>query len=113
MEHLKAQLLAVIALLLCGGPVYGQSAQDALVRLRARLSADQIYPRLECVALVAEGSEAGAVTVAIREKHDAHCGGDPDVSPVVDRYLVTSDTIKWYDALEDEFVPYSAKRRNR
>ena len=46
--------------------------------------------------------------LAIREHHSAKCGGDPHVSPVVDRFRLyrNSDVLLWYDSAEDRYLTY-------
>lgn len=84
-------------------------AADAAELLLARVRSDKIYPRIECLSFVTEVARLGLSIVAVRERHEGDCGGDPDVMPIVDRFRLTNDAkkIEWYDATEDEYVPYA------
>jgi hypothetical protein len=50
----------------------------AVVKRRRLLDAAE----LSCSTFVHEGVEKGVHAVAVREKHDRRCGGDPDVAPI-------------------------------
>ncbi len=87
-------------------------ALDALAR---RLRSDGVYPD-GCVAFVAETPDPdageGAFEFAARERHGNGCPGDPQTSPVRDRYRVARDgTLSWYDVVNDEYVDYAQRRR--
>ncbi len=87
----------------------GAAEIDPIAVLSARIRHDGLYTKPECISYILEGLDDGASSIALREKHDANCGGDPDVAPLLDRFRVnpTKNTVEWYDAVEDEFVPYS------
>lgn len=80
-----------------------------------RFRADHIYPRMECIALEQEETRAGWVYFAVREKHDSHCGGDPEIMPVADRYRIklNGQRIEHYEAADDEYTSYSDFRKSR
>ncbi|MYN19707.1 hypothetical protein GTP81_23465 [Rugamonas sp. FT107W] len=67
---------------------------------------------LDCLEFMAETddpavSKAEQWEFAAREIHDKRCGGDPGVSPVRDRYQVSSaGKVKVYDAAEGEFKKF-------
>ena len=84
--------------------------------LRNRFAKDLPFSiRTSCLSYVEEAATSRRVTVAVREKHDATCGGDPDVSPIIDRFRVTLATghIEFYDALEDEWRDYVEYKKSR
>jgi hypothetical protein len=88
---------------------------QALALLMERLKADGVYARrlrLECIETMTEDVQPDEIEFALHEKHDAHCGGDPGVSPVVDRYRVYAQAgrIEWYDVADDEWRAYDPKR---
>jgi hypothetical protein len=89
----------------------------ALHLLDKTLKRDHVYARrisLDCVAYMTEETTHDYFEFALREKHDAQCGGDPETSPILDRYRVyrRSGKIKWWEATEDKWLPYdSAKIR--
>jgi hypothetical protein len=59
--------------------------------------------------VITERVETAYVQFALREKHDAKCGGDPGVAPIVDRYRVhrSDNHLEWYDVVKDVWLPYS------
>ena len=83
----------------------------ALALLMRTLKHDKIYARrisLDCVTYGTEETTAAYFQFVLRENHTAPCGGDPETSPVVDRYRVrrTSGKIEWLEATEDVWRPY-------
>lgn len=90
-------------------------ASDAETRAALRLQSyikNQLPPRglsLDCVDLLLEGSKGRYFEYAIRERHDAKCGGDPEVAPIVDRYRVPKQggKIQIYDVVQDAWVKTS------
>lgn len=112
---------ALLSLLALGGT--GLSAQQrstpfdrASDVLRNRFAKDLPFSvRTSCLSYVEEEATSRRVTIAVREKHDATCGGDPDVSPIIDRFRVTLATghIEFYDALEDDWRDYADYKKNR
>src|SRR5947209_1734777 len=77
--------------------------EDAALALLVRtLKHDRVYAKrisLDCIPYDTEETTDAYFQFALREKHDAKCGGDPETSPVVDRYRVyrRADKIKWWD----------------
>src|ERR1700758_960910 len=67
-------------------------AEDAALALLVRtLKHDRVYAKrisLDCVSYDTEETTDAYFQFVLREKHDAKCGGDPETSPVVDRYRV-------------------------
>src|SRR5882724_8020451 len=66
--------------------------EDAAVALLVRtLKHDRVYANrisLGCLTYDTEETTNAYFQFALREKHDAKCGGDPETSPVVARYRV-------------------------
>ena len=88
------------------------AALDLLVRT---IQHDNIYAKrisLNCVSYVTEETTRTYFEIALREKHEGKCGGDPDTSPVIDRYRVNraSGKIELYDAPADRWQSYAPKR---
>lgn len=55
-----------------------------------------------CFSYASEADTADAVVVAVRERHDDACGGDPGVEPVIARLRVhPSGTLNRYDVVDD------------
>lgn len=88
------------------------AAVDVLWR---RLREKPPYSDTKCIFLMEEEHTARQVIVAVREKHDETCGGDPEVAPLLDRFRVSPKTgvVEWYDALEDDYRPYSEFLKSR
>ena len=86
--------------------------EDAALALLVRtLKHDRVYAKrisLDCVTYDTEETTNAYFQFAIREKHDAKCGGDPETSPIVDRYRVyrRSGKIKWWEATDDTWQRY-------
>ena len=87
------------------------AALDLLVR---KIKEDNVYAKrisLDCVSYDTEETTRTYFEFALREKHDAKCKGDPDTSPVIDRYRVNraSGKIELYDAPADRWHDYTRK----
>lgn len=86
--------------------------EAALAFLEHTLKRDRVYSHrisLDCVTYGTEETTHAYFQFVLRENHNAKCGGDPDVSPVVDRYRVyrRSRKIEWLEKIEDHWVPYN------
>ncbi len=90
--------------------------EDAALALLVRtLKHDRVYAKrisLDCVTYDTEETTNAYFQFALREKHDAKCGGDPETSPIVDRYRVyrRSGKIKWWEATDDTWQRYDAAK---
>ena len=86
--------------------------EDAALALLVRtLKHERVYAKrisLDCITYDTEETTDAYFQFALREKHDAKCGGDPETSPVVDRYRVyrRAEKIKWWESTEDKWRPY-------
>jgi hypothetical protein len=84
----------------------------ALALLERTLKHDGVYTRrisLDCVTYSTEETTNAYFQFVLRENHNVKCGGDPQTSPVVDRYRVyrRSGKIEWLERVEDNWRPYS------
>lgn len=62
-----------------------------------------------CFAYMSESSDAIGTVVAVRERHDDHCGGDPGVEPVIARLRVApSGALEHYDTATDSWQPVAS-----
>jgi hypothetical protein len=86
-------------------PLDEDAALNLLVRTFKR---DHVRISLDCVTYDTEETTDGYFQFALREKHDAKCGGDPETSHVVDRYRVyrKSGKIEQWEAASDTWHPY-------
>ena len=86
--------------------------EDAAVNLLERtLKRDRVYEKrisLGCITYDTEETTDSYFQFALREKHDAKCGGDPETSPVVKRYRVhrRSGKIEQWEAASDTWHAY-------
>jgi len=83
----------------------------ALNLLLSTLKRDHVYDKrisLDCVTFETEETTRISFEFALREKHSAKCGGDPDTNPVIDRYRVSrvGERIEIYDAPNDSWQSY-------
>ena len=87
----------------------------ALQALEARLQGDHVYPD-NCISIMAEDGDAPAPDTfdfSVRERHGDGCPGDPQTSPVRDRFRVQADgTLLWYDVVNADFVDYAERARS-
>jgi hypothetical protein len=79
------------------------AALDILLRT---IKHDHVYDKrisLDCVTFDTEETTRIYFEIAVREKHNKKCGGDPDTSPVIDRYRVNraSGKLERYDVSND------------
>ena len=100
---------------LAGKQLTEQQALDILV---AQIQKDKLYDgwaTLSCLLFSTEEKTKDHFDFAIREKHGGQCAGDPDTSPIADRFRVDRLTkkIQWYEPVEGEFQPYSAVLKAR
>ena len=86
--------------------------EDAAVALLVRtLKHDRVYAKrisLGCFTYDTEETTNAYFQFALRENHNAECGGDPETSPVVARYRVyrRSDKIEQWEAINDTWHRY-------
>jgi hypothetical protein len=91
--------------------------EDAAVSLLDRtLKHDHVYAKrisLGCISYDTEETTDSYFQFALREKHDAKCGGDPETSPVVARYRVyrRSGKIEQWKAASDTWHAYKGAQR--
>ncbi|SRR6266481_3165613 len=106
---------AVIFILPIAAPADARSRplnEDAAVNLLERtLKRDRVYEKrisLGCITYDTEETTDSYFQFALREKHDAKCGGDPETSPVVKRYRVhrRSGKIEQWEAASDTWHAY-------
>ena len=84
----------------------------ALALLERTLKHDGVYTHrisLDCVTYGTEETAQAYFQFVLRENHNAKCDGDPETSPVVDRYRVyrRSGKIEWLERIEDNWRPYN------
>ena len=87
------------------------SEDAALSMLLRTLEHDHIYDKrisLNCVRFGTAETTQEYFQFILRENHTEKCGGDPEVSPVVDRYRVhrASGKIELWNAAGDVWKPY-------
>jgi len=92
--------------------------QQALDVVMAKVQKDKLYDSwttISCLSFLVEEKTKVYINIAIREKHDGKCEGDPNTSPIVDRFRVHRMTkrIQWYEPAEGEYHPYRAVLKAR
>ena len=111
---LATALLSPPALL--AGPARHSLNEDAALSLLLRtIKRDHVYAKrisLDCVTFNTEETAEEYFQFVLKENHTQKCDGDPDVSPVVDRYRVyrASGKIEWYKAVNDSWERYDPAR---
>jgi hypothetical protein len=123
MKMLLQILVALISILALfpGSNAFAEnrlSEQQALDIVAARVQKDHLYDSwttASCLTFLVEEKTKDYIDIAIREKHEGKCEGDPNTSPIVDRFRVHRMTkrIKWYEPAEGEFHPYRAVLKAR
>src|SRR5437870_8113616 len=118
MENKFRIVTAVVTALVLVSSVVLQAArshpldEDAALALLVRtLKHDRVYAKrisLDCISYVTDETTSAYFPFVLRENHNAKCGGDPETSPVVDRYRVyrRSGKIEWLERIEDKWRPY-------
>lgn len=92
--------------------------QQALDVLVSQIQKDKLYESwttLSCLNFLPEENTKEYFDIGIYEKHGGKCPGDPNTSPVVDRFRVDrlSNKIQWYEPTEGEYLPYKAVLKAR
>ena len=112
MNRMSRALIA-IAFLSANVVLAGSLNEDAALNLLLHtVKHDHVYDKrisLDCVTFETEETAKEYFQFVLRENHTAKCGGDPDVSPVVDRYRVYrgSRKLERYDAVNDAWQRYN------
>jgi hypothetical protein len=115
-RRLIATLITLAAVSLAAvnaGPKTHSLNEDAALNLLLQtIKRDHVYDKrisLDCVTFSADETTRIYFEIVLRENHTAKCGGDPDTTPVVDRYRVyrASGKIEWLEAVEDKWQPYN------
>ena len=74
-----------------------------------QVTQDKLYDKwtnLDCLSFLIEQANDRTFDIAIREKHGGPCPGDPNTSPVVDRFRVTGDRVIFWLNPQGEYVDY-------
>lgn len=113
MNRMSRALIAITIAFLSADVVLARSLnEDAALNLLLRtIKHDHVYDKrisLDCITFETEETAKEYFQFVLRENHTAKCGGDPDVSPVVDRYRVYrgSRKLERYDAANDSWQRY-------
>ncbi len=101
--------------------VHGQNQmteQEALNTLITQIQKDKLYDSwttFSCLQFFTEEKTNNHFAFGIHEKHGGACPGDPNTSPIVDRFSVNRLTkkVQWYEPTEGEYLPYKAVLKAR
>jgi len=99
------------------GPAAAEAAScpewtlPAMRKLQNKLRVQKIYEgrhEQQCLRFFIEDCNGKLANIAVRERHDETCGGDPATEPVVDRFRLhkKGKRIEWYSAAEGEYLPF-------
>jgi hypothetical protein len=105
--------ILVLSVVAQAGPHSHPLDEDgALALLERTLKHDGVYTHrisLDCVTYGTEKATDTYFQFVLRENHNAKCGGDPETSPVIDRYRIyrRSGKIEWLERIEDNWRPYN------
>lgn len=124
MHHCPVQAVLFTSLLLAALPARAEPepipADSRAVRLLfTRLSDEGLYGdrlRRGCALFFpAASTQAGWLEISVHEKHDSHCGGDPQTAPALDHFRLHPDTglILWLDVVSGDFVSFESICRVR
>ena len=118
-KHMKTSVFSLGLFLLLAVMVPGSNVEaktpltekQALNHLISRIQKDKLYDSwttLSCLSILVEEKTKQYFDIAIREKHDERCPGDPLTAPIVDRFRVDRSTgkIQWYDPVDGDLHPY-------
>ena len=118
MKRALSNLILLIPLLIlfpysniqAGNQLTEQQALDTFVE---QIKKDKLYDKrftFSCLLIITEETTENYFDFAVHEKHGGECQGDPNTSPILDRFRINRITkeIQWYDVVEDGFAPYSA-----
>ena len=94
------------------------SENEAFDLLIQTIQHDTLYSSwttIGCLRFLREETTSTYVDIAIHEKHEGSCPGDPNTAPVVDRFRVLRlmKKIMWYDVVNGEYVAYERIRGQR
>ncbi len=123
---IKAGVLSFVVLLLLV-PVFFFSnvnakaklnEEQALKVLLAAIEKDRLYgahANMSCLTVFAEEREKEYFDFSVHENHGGNCPGNPNASPVVDRFRVDRSTrrIQWYDPADDRPVGLKSFLKSR
>jgi hypothetical protein len=120
MDHIVRFVAQTVAAFVMVLPIFAQPGprshvldeDGALALLEQTLKHDGVYAHrisLNCITYGTEETTGAYFQFVLRENHNAKCGGDPETSPVVDRYRVyrKSGKIEWQKRVEDNWQPYN------
>lgn len=120
MSHISRLITVAVVAVTLVSPVIARASprsrlldEDAALALLERtLNHDRVYTHrisLDCITYRTEETTDTYFQFVLREIHNAKCGGDPETSPVVDRYRVyrRSGKIEWLERIEGDWRPYN------
>ena len=90
-------------------------AINRLIKIARRDALYASWTKLECLAFTTESTSIQYFDIAIREKHEGKCPGDPGVNPIIDKYRVfrESKKILWYRPNDGELMNYNQVKARR
>jgi hypothetical protein len=97
-------ILLLATALLAAAPLSEYQAIDLAAKAMRQLRPGQ---SLACFAYQTEESSRRHFGIAVREKHNRRCGGDPAIMQVTERFRVARLPVRlWrWDAVDDTYLP--------
>lgn len=94
---------------ICSAKVINET--EAISLLMQKIEKTEVYEswtKIECLNLITESETTTFYDFSIHEKHSESCPGDPETSPVVDRFRVfkQGQKILWYNISNDQLLPF-------
>jgi hypothetical protein len=109
--------LAVFLILILNNLIYETYASDidsvkAVNLLYQKLESDSVYTswtEMECLYFIIMDSSSDYFDIAVHEKHDQNCPGNPNTAPRVDTFRIMRQTneILWYNLFKDSYESYN------
>lgn len=70
--------------------------------------------KMECITLIQEEDTKVYEQYAVQEKHGGSCPGDPETSPIIDRYRIIKkgQSIQVWNAPDDTWQPLTTQNKS-
>ena len=94
------------------------SEEQALKVLVTTIQKEKLYgkdPNMSCLSILSGESGKDHFDFSVRENHGGNCPGNPNASPVADRFRVdrSSRKVQWYSPAEDRPLPLRTFLKSR
>ena len=113
MRSMKKTVL-VLFLILFGAPSAFAESPAVTTAINKVVAAYKKYGKqvsslsMSCIMFMREDGDPGEIDIAAREDHNKGCGGDPDVAPIVARFIVKKNKVFIEDPIDMSQHPFDA-----